>query len=267
MAPGGSPSRRLPRARSALRRGAPVTRLGLRFFGGPDPADALRRFTEATGRQPPPAAPWLFGAWYQADDQAAPELEQLREADAPVSVLQTYTHYLPCGAQAGREEQEQARTAEAHAAGVAITTYFNPMVCTSYGRAYGPAAEAGALTGNSLGTPYVYRYGADVDDLFFVSQFDFFTAAGREAYGGLLGEAVAHGYDGWMEDFGEYTPLDSVSGPPGARLDGTSTHNPYAEAYHCAAHDATKRPQPSGDPLPALGLDRRDAMRAGGLGR
>ena len=214
--------------------------LRLRFFAGPDPADALRRFTATTGRQPAPAAPWLFGAWYQADGEAAAELEQLRRADAPVSVLQTYTHYLPCGAQAGREQQEQARVAAAHEAGVAITTYFNPMVCTSYSRAYAPAAAAGALTADSLGNPYVYRYGADVDDLFFVSQFDFFTEAGRETYSELLAEAVGHGYDGWMEDFGEYTPLDSVSGPPGARLGGARAHNPYAAAYHCAAWDAVR---------------------------
>ena len=42
-----------------------------------------------------------------------------------------------------------------------------------------------------------------------VAQFDFTGAAGRELYGGLLGEAVADGHDGWMEDFGEYTPLDA----------------------------------------------------------
>ena len=117
---------------------SPVTELRLRFFGGPRPADALRRFTAATGRQPPPAAPWLLGPWYQADGEAAAELEQLRAADAPVSALQTYTHYLPCGAQEGREDQERARAAAAHEAGVAITTYFNPMVCTSYSAPMGP---------------------------------------------------------------------------------------------------------------------------------
>src|SRR6185369_11235438 len=45
---------------------------------------------------------------------------------------------------------------------------------------------------------------------FDVSQFDFSARAGRDAYGSLLALAVADGHDGWMEDFGEYTPLDSA---------------------------------------------------------
>ena len=39
-----------------------------------------------------------------------------------------------------------------------------------------------------------------------------------------------------MEDFGEYTPLDSVSDPGGGRLPGTYAHNLYATRYHCAAY-------------------------------
>ena len=48
----------------------------------------------------------------------------------------------------------------------------------------------------------------------------------------MAGEAIEDGYDGWMEDFGEYTPLDSVGsgGTP-----GTALHNPYPRQYHCAA--------------------------------
>ena len=107
-------------------------RLSLRFFAGPKPADALARFTRATGRQPRPAAPWALGTWFQADDDEGAELAALRKADAPVSVLQTYLHYLPCGDQVGNEAEQPERTAAAHRAGVAITTYFNPMICSNY---------------------------------------------------------------------------------------------------------------------------------------
>ena len=225
---------------------ATITRpVRFRFFAGPTPAGALRRFTEATGRQPKPAAPWVLGPWYQADDSESAELALLREADAPLSVLQTYTHYLPCGDQVGNDAAEAERIAGAHNAGVAITTYFNPMICTSYQPAYDRAAAAGALTRRRRGEPYVYRYGADVDQAFFVSQFDFFTEAGAAEYRRLLEEAIADGYDGWMEDFGEYTPLDSVSAPAGARLEGNYAHNPYATRYHCAAYlAAVTAPRP-----------------------
>ncbi len=219
--------------------GAPIVsavdRLSLRFFAGPRPADALRRFTAATGRQPPPASPWLLGPWYQADDDAGAELERLHAADAPVSALQTYTHYLPCGDQVPQGDAERGRVAAAHGAGVAITTYFNPMICSSYQPAFDRAADSGALTRDSSGNPYLYRYGADVDQAFLVGQFDFLRAAGRERYAELLDEAINVGYDGWMEDFGEYTPLDSISGDD---VPGTSVHNPYATQYHCGAFEA-----------------------------
>ena len=44
-----------------------------------------------------------------------------------------------------------------------------------------------------------------------MSQFDFAAENGVEAYKTLTDEAIDHGYDGWMEDFGEYTPLDAVT--------------------------------------------------------
>ena len=212
----------------------PVDRLALRFYAGPEPAAALRRFTRDTGRQPEPA-PWALGTWFQADDDESAEVAALREHDAPLSVLQTYVHYLPCGDQAGTPQRE--RTAAAHGAGVAITTYFNPMICGDYQPAYDAAAAAGALTADAAGEPYAYRYGTDIDQNFFVSQFDFFTEAGRDHYATLLGEAIADGYDGWMEDFGEYTPLDSVSA---GTIHGSRAHNPYPTEYHCAAHAATR---------------------------
>ncbi len=214
--------------------------VSFRFFAGPKPADALRRFTEATGHQPKPAAPWLLGPWYQADDAEQVEVAQLQDADAPLSALQTYTHYLPCGDQRGREAAEAERIGAAHSAGIAITTYFNPMICTDYQPAYDQAAGAGQLTLNREGVPYQYRYGADIDQDFRVSQFDFFTSAGREGYASLLDQAVRDGYDGWMEDFGEYTPLDSVSAPGAGDLPGYYAHNEYVTRYHCAAHDAIK---------------------------
>ena len=51
-------------------------------------------------------------------------------------------------------------------------------------------------------------------------------------FGDLLDEAVGHGYDGWMEDFGEYTPLDA-HGYDGST--GEAYHNKYVVGYHAAA--------------------------------
>jgi alpha-glucosidase (family GH31 glycosyl hydrolase) len=213
----------------------PSSSLTFRVFGGPAPADVLARFTARTGRQPPPAAPWFFGPWWQPKGKDQDNLETLRKARALGSVVQTYTHYLPCASQAGKRDEQRARTALFHKAGLAVTTYFNPMICTSHPR-YAEAAAAGVLTNNAAGAPYTYRYtGASQ---FFVSQFDFSKPAATDFYGSLLQEAVDDGYDGWMEDFGEYTPDDSVSadGRP-----GNEEHNLYATLYHRAARAFTAK--------------------------
>jgi alpha-glucosidase len=213
---------------------AQATRLDLRFIAGPSPADALSRLTELTGRQPPPAAPWVFGPWYQptGSDQLG-QARTMRAADVPGSAVNTYLHYLPCGAQRGVESQQPPFTSGFHDLGYAITTYFNPMICTSYQPAYSQAAAAGVLNTNQLGLPYVYSLNTG-NLVSPVSQFDFTAPGTRSFWNGLVGEAVGHGYDGWMEDFGEYTPLDaeSADGTPGAQM-----HNRYPTLYHCATLD------------------------------
>lgn len=213
----------------------PPTELRLRVFAGPDPAGALRRFTAATGRQPPPAAPWVFGPWFQptgSPPEQRRQLALLQDAGAPVSVAQTYTHYLPCGGHRDRRELERAMVDAFHAAGLAVTTYVNPMLCTTYQPLFDEAVRRGALVRNQLGEPYLYTYTAAGQ--FLVGQFDFTSAAGRELYARVLAEAIEDGHDGWMEDFGEYTPTDAVAAD---ETPGPALHNRYPADYHCAAQD------------------------------
>jgi alpha-glucosidase (family GH31 glycosyl hydrolase) len=230
-------------------------RLALRVFAGPTPAAALARFTASTGRQPAPAAPWAYGPWVQTGqpnvipaDEERGIFRTLRDADAPVSAAETQMHYLPCGAQRGREAAERARTAALHGLGVARLVYFNPSLCASYGSVYDRAAAAGALQRGPDGRPFTYpsfvggggAAGFTVEPL---AQWDFTASATPRLYGALLREAVAgHGADGWMEDFGEDTP-------PSVRLadgsTGTAAHNRYPRDYHCAVQRLSRRlPRP-----------------------
>ena len=198
-------------------------RVRLQLFRGPRPADALRRMTARIGRQPAPPGAFVFGPWYQPrGDERVPY----------ASVAQTYTHYLPCESQRGLGDAERERVARFHQAGLAVTTYFNPMICTTHTR----FGRSGTLLRNQTGEPYVFRY--STLESFEVAQFDFTAPAGRSLYGDLLGEALADGHDGWMEDFGEYTPLDAygASGQTGSAL-----HNLYPTQYHCAARAAARR--------------------------
>jgi alpha-glucosidase (family GH31 glycosyl hydrolase) len=206
-----------------------TSQLTYRVFAGPTPARALQRFTAATGRQPAAAAPWFFAPWWQPKDDVK-NIGTLRRAGALGSVAMTYTHYLPCGSQTGHTADERARVKLYNDAGLAVTTYFNPMICTGHPR-YGEAAAAGVLTRDATGQPYQYKYTGSTQ--FLVSQFDFSNPNAVSFFGSLLQEAVDNGYEGWMEDFGEYTPEDSVSadGTP-----GSVEHNLYPTLYHGAAN-------------------------------
>ena len=92
-------------------------RLELHVFGGPRPADVLRRMTARVGRQPAPPGAFVFGPWYQPRDDEEAILADLQRRDVPLSVAQTYTHYLPCEAQRDRREAERARVARFHRGG------------------------------------------------------------------------------------------------------------------------------------------------------
>jgi alpha-glucosidase (family GH31 glycosyl hydrolase) len=220
--------------------------VSVRVFPGPTPARALRRFTAATGRTPAAQAPWAYGPWFQTGqpnfvpvEDERTWIELLRDADAPVSVGETQLHYLPCGANTRAPAPESERTRNFHRHGLARLVYFNPLICTDYEPHYSEAAAAGGLQRTATGDPYTYPayVGGDGAAGFTVkplAQFDFTSAAGRAAYARLLEQAVADRADGWMEDFGEYTPPDAISsdGTPGPQM-----HNRYPTDYHCAVRE------------------------------
>src|SRR5205085_171211 len=115
-------------------------------------------------------------------------------------------------------------------AGLAVTAYFNPMICTSYHPVWDQAVAQNVVTKNQLGQPYTYKYTGST--VFLVGQMDFTAPRAQPFWNRLLGEAVGNGYDGWMEDFGEYTPTDarSADGTPGPQM-----HNLYPALYHRAS--------------------------------
>ena len=208
-------------------------RLQLRVFAGPTPAGALRRLTGRTGRQPAAAAPFQWGPWFQTGHQNTNPREQdyvriLRDADAPVSVAETHMRYMPCGADAGQAAAERGRTAAFHAAGLASVTYLREAVCSDDTAVFSRGVAQRVFTRRADGSTYAYRafVGGRTTD---VAQIDFSTPRGDAFHASLLARAVANGYDGWMEDYGEYTPPDSVSADG---MGGAQMHNLYPVLYH-----------------------------------
>ncbi|MBA2347326.1 MAG: glycoside hydrolase family 31 protein [Solirubrobacterales bacterium] len=229
--------------------------LRTRIFAGPTPAAALARFTAAVGRQPAPQAPWTFGPWFQTGQpnvippaEEAAIIKAQRDAGVSVSVGETQMHHLPCGAHEDRRTEERERTAMFHRNGLARLVYFNGALCLSYTKVYRAASAAGVLQKGAGGQPFLYpAFVGGSGPLGFtqepLAQFDFSNPETEAFYGKLIGEAVDSGADGWMEDFGESTPVDGVTLADGTS--GSAAHNRYPTDYHCTVQriaEKTERP-------------------------
>ena len=103
-----------------------------------------------------------------------------------------------------------------------------------YPEAFEPAARAGALQRSTAGEPYVYQAyaGGRVPPHVDEAQYDFSSPAAARSWGEVAARIAAAGYDGWMEDFGEYTPLDVVTADGRT---GPAAHNRYPTEFHTAA--------------------------------
>ena len=88
----------------------------------------------------------------QPRDDERTILARLQRDDVPLSLAQTYTHYLPCADQAGREAAERERVRAFHERGLAVTTYFNPMICTEH-PVYAEAASRGCSPARAPAAP------------------------------------------------------------------------------------------------------------------
>ena len=215
-----------------------------RVYGGPAPADVVRRATadRLIGRQPAPAQ-WFFGPWYQPHGNDAQLMTAWRTPrsrgglEVPITVAQTYTHYLPCAAQAPDRAtgRQRAQTDAYHSWGYRVTTYVNSFVCQTHpDGAYQVGDANHFFVRTALGFTYPLPYLAYRDAS---SGLVDFTAPGAEAWWqSLVKEALTNRYDGWMEDFGEYVPPDSVLADGRSGLAG---HNDYCTAYHRASYDLT----------------------------
>jgi sulfoquinovosidase len=231
------------------------SRIRFVVFAGDTPAKALSRFVAHNGRQPPPAE-WFFGPWYQplgTTEFRRELITQWRAWDIPVTVSQTYAHYLPCAAQFGRREALREETDYYHAHGYRVTTYVNSFVCQTHPEgAYEEGDANGYFIKTALGTTYPIPYAAFLDSSSAV--IDFTHPAAGTWWQGLITQALEDGYDGWMEDFGEYVPPDAVM-HDGRR--GLQYHNQYCTDYHRLSHELT---------WPLKGRDFAQYVRCGNTG-
>ena len=143
--------------------------------------------------------------------------------------------YMPCGSDQGQAASERARTRAFHGKGLAVVTYMREALCATYAEPFQRGLRERVFTRRRDGSAYTYTafVGSGTTD---VAQIDFSNPRAQAFYASLLDRATGNGYDGWMEDYGEYTPPDSVSANG---MGGDRMQNYYPVLYHRAGRRYT----------------------------
>lgn len=210
--------------------------LDLYVFAAGSPRQAVGDWTLASG-PPAPAPDWAYGPWIalqRGTGELLATAEQVRAAGIPASALwaqdwvggrdslggyDLYYHWT-------WDEEAYPGLPDAiddlHGAGLAFLGYFNPFVTEGF-QEWDEAEAGGYLPRRTDGTDYTFsivdRPGSMVD------LDDSEARAWAKSY---LEAATAMGQDGWMCDYAEWLPFDSVVGDG---LSGQDRHNAYPIAW------------------------------------
>jgi alpha-glucosidase (family GH31 glycosyl hydrolase) len=210
-----------------------------------DPLDSLDQYTEDTGRPLVPAQ-WVFGPRRRVSSNyvvdGVPEWKLMRDRDVPCTGVDDSVHFLPALSQKGREQELAAWTKAAHAAGYKVMAYHNPYVAANHPNAaadYAFGKEKGYFVKGPDGEPTLTEFISG--ELLEIAAVDLTNPAAVAWYQDVLRRALALGYDGWMHDFGEYTPRDAVFFD-GRR--GDEVHGEYPVLSAKAAHDLMEKERP-----------------------
>lgn len=108
---------------------------------------------------------------------------------------------------------------------------------TSYKKSFDECLENGYFLKNSSNQPYLFPYFGDIISRhFFVGSIDFGNKNASQWYQKQIQESIDLGYNGFMLDFGEYTPVNSISSNG---MNGHEMHNHFIELYQKTVYDMT----------------------------
>jgi alpha-glucosidase (family GH31 glycosyl hydrolase) len=239
--------------------------LELTIVDGP-PAVAIQMVTALTGR-PPLAPPWAYAPWKDSrggHDAVIAEAKRLRAEGVGAGAIWLDAHYeegtnsgFNCAGtyEMGEYPDISATVAALHDLGVKAMTYVNPFLYLNTPFEREAVARGFAINdddGQPLYFDMLHPYEGDAFGVLEqvgmhsleqgVAMLDFTNPEAREWWQGILRRILLdEGFDGWMQDFGEFVP-------PGARMaDGTGeevAYNRYPLLYHEAAKEEIDRSKP-----------------------
>jgi alpha-glucosidase len=247
-----------------------------RVFHGPTPLDVIRQLTDLVGRPTQPPA-WAHNLWLASQggtDAVIDEANRLEAADIPASAfwVQDWTGVRPnfeggFGVQYLWAPKEQCNgpddvcypnfarlVSDFHDRGYKFLVYVNPFIVdpASVTEDDDPARFAerfdemdldGLLVKNESGETYSDPEVANIPQRSAHPDFSK-TETSNYIRRTLAGIVTTYGVDGWMADFGEYIPFDSV------HADGSiadERRNTFPVDWHRVNREALELARPDGD--------------------
>lgn len=218
-------------------------RFDFMLFPGDSPLDIIEAQTAYTGRIEVPA-PWVFApmnAVVIGEDRVLEVARLLRKEGIPTTAVWSESWWWRTEWEVNRDlyPDYEGMISRLHAEGFRHLGYYQPYVSTGTA-AFREGDARGYFTKNRKGETYVFKLGLDDK-----AQVDLTNPEAREWWTReFFARSEAMGVDGWMHDFGEHTPPDSVS------FDGRSgweVHNQYNLLWSELGHDFWKDARPDGD--------------------
>ncbi|MEM9190948.1 MAG: TIM-barrel domain-containing protein [Myxococcota bacterium] len=229
--------------------------LDFTVFHGPTPSDVIRQLSDEVGRPARPPA-WAFAApWISiqgGSDIVLAEADALDAASIDVAALwsQDWTGVrMNIGGGFGVQYRWAsdpslypdipALTSTLQGRGIRFLAYANPFIDTNLTDHFPDMDQMGLLVRDETGASDVFAAPNGT------SSHPDFTRPETDAYvRGFLEAMVADGIDGWMADFGEWTPLD-VTLADGS--DPRAYHNRFPVEWHRVNREAMDAARPDGD--------------------
>ncbi len=232
-------------------------------YHGPTPLDVIRQLGDEVGR-PAPLPDWAFEPWmaFQGGREVVlEELARVEAAEIPFSALwvQDWTGIRPniggFGVEYRWEHDEElypelpAMVADLHERGYKFLAYANPFVDPALPNHFDEMAEMGLLMQDAEGEPYLFTAPntrpADEGGGAVAAHPDL-TNPEAVAYvqDALRNMITEYGFDGWMQDFAEWTPLDAVLSDGS---DPRAYHNRFVVEWQRMAREAFEAERPDGD--------------------
>lgn len=246
-------------------------------FHGPSTKDVIRQLAKVVGT--PAALPeWAYGLWIGSQggrDKVLAEVAALEAADIPVTAMWVQDwgghrknfdggdgvqyRWAPDEVCDERDANQQpipgdicypdiaGMVAGLKARGYRFLAYANPFIVKDLDARFSPnhfveMESSGLLMRNNAGDTNLF-FGGNVPQR--NSHGDLTQPAAREYIKDALRKMVTeYGFDGWMADFSEWTPLDAVVS---TGMDAVEVRNTYPTQWQQLTRDVMQELRPDGD--------------------